>query len=61
MGRSISRQLYWAGYRYVARQAGSYGMAQAVLRAVERTRCPDEFKHGARRAVRELVPVPGAI
>lgn len=61
MGRSISRQLYWAGYRYVMRSAWSYGMAESVVRSVERTRCPGEFKRGARRALGDLAPVPGTI
>ena len=61
VSRSVSRQLYWYGYRYVMRASGSYGMAEAVVRQVERTRCPGEFKAGARRALGELAPVPGAI
>ncbi len=61
MGRSISRQLYWAGYRYVARQARTYGEAEALVRSVERSGCPGHFKLGARRALRKLVPVPGEI
>lgn len=59
--RSISRRLYWAGYRYVRREAVSFGMAEALMRSVERSHAPAEFVHGARRAMRELAPVPGAI
>ena len=61
MARSEGRRLYWLGYRYLMRAAWSYGMAEAVFRQVEKTRCPREFKNGARRALGELAPVPGEI
>ncbi len=59
--RSISRRLYWAGYRYVRREADSFGMAEAILRSVERSHAPSEFVNGAMRAFREMAPVPGVI